>query len=44
MNYLVAAYVLMCLIHSGYVWSLASRWRRLREELQQLENHEAKRV
>ncbi len=38
MNYLVAAYVVMCLVHSGYVWSLASRRRRLREEFQQLEN------
>lgn len=37
MNYLVAAYLVLGLAHLGYVWSLVSRRRRLREELQQLE-------
>ena len=42
MNFLVAAYVILWLIHLGYVWSLVSRRRNLREEIEQLENREAK--
>ncbi len=37
MTYLVLAYVALWLVHLGYLWSLSSRQRRLREEIEQLE-------
>ena len=38
MTYLVVAYVAMWFVHLGYLWSLGSRQRRLKEELEQLES------
>lgn len=37
MTYLLLAYVALWLVHLGYLWSLGSRQRRLREEIEQLE-------
>ena len=37
MTYLVLAYMALWLVHLGYVWSLGSRQRRLREEIERLE-------
>ncbi len=37
MNYLVAAYIILWLVHLGYVWSLSSRQQRLKEDLEDLE-------
>ena len=37
MTYLVLAYLVLWLIHLGYLWSLGSRQRRLREEMERIE-------
>jgi CcmD family protein len=36
--YLIAAYLVLWLLHMGYLWSLGSRTRTLREELERLED------
>ena len=37
MTYLVLAYLVLWLIHLGYLWSLGSRQSRLRAELERME-------
>ncbi len=37
MTYLLLAYAALWLVHLGYLWSLHSRQRRLREEIEELE-------
>ncbi len=43
MTYLVIAYIVLWLVHLTYLWSLNSRQRRLREEIEQLEARAPKR-
>lgn len=37
-HYLVAAYVITWALHSGYIFYLSSRARRLREEVKELDS------
>ena len=36
-NYLVAAYVVLWVLHAGYVWTLGSRQKKILEEIETLE-------
>ena len=36
-NYLVAAYVVVWILHAGYLWSLGSRQKKILSEIELLE-------